>query len=346
MVAQIKKARISKRTNRKQSFKRFVESGYENHQAFLNACKNDENLLIYTCLKKEELQVYIDEMKKFETLDEQLKYLTNNQPPMNETLERFNKATESIAKYLKGYIEFNGFKMANRAQSHEDWTSEFWAKYCKICDFYRTRWFFPEKLKKESTVSYSPILYKEFIYICRLSITGERKHLAYLATQDESSSIFGISIDDLIEGGDNDKTIADVVPDEERDVNYLLDQANVGKIIHKALQLCKQYPDAEKIVDKIKDFYEKQDVTGFDKKTIMLGKIFLYKAGLTSPKTLAFIKSLSTTYKARYNISNSRIEAQIKELGEVKIVKKDTVEKKQKENLGWRDLIFRKRGEL
>lgn len=346
MVAEIKKARISKRTNRKQSFKKFVESGYTNHQAFLNACKNDENLLIYTCLKKEELQEYIDKMKEFETLEEQLKFLMNNQPYMNETLERFNKATESVAKYLKGYIEFNGFKMANRAQSYEDWTSEFWAKYCKICDFYRTRWFFPEKLKKESTVSYSPILYKEFIYICRLSITGERKHLAYLATQDQSSSIFGISIDDLIEGGDNEKTIGEIIPDEEKDINYLLDEANINKIIEKALKLCKQYPDALKIYDKIKDFYDKQDTVGFDKKTVMLGKIFLYKAGLVSPKTLAFIKALSSTYKSRYNISNARVLAQLEELGEPIKIKKDKSKELKKENLGWRDLIFRKRGEL
>ena len=135
-MLKIKKAKLSKRTNRKQNFKKFIESGYVNYQAFLNACKNDENLLIYTCLQKEELEVYIEKMKEFETVDDQIKYLVNNQPYANETVERFDRVVESIAKYLKGYIEYNGFRMANSSGDNEDWTSEFWAKYCKICDFY------------------------------------------------------------------------------------------------------------------------------------------------------------------------------------------------------------------
>lgn len=345
-MAGVKKARLSKRTNHKQSFKKFVESGYLDIQAFLNGCRNDENMLIYTCLKRDELQQYINKMQEFETLDEQIKYLKNNQPAMNATLERFNKCTESIAKYLKGYIEFNGFKMANRCQSYEDWTSEFWAKYCKICEFYRTRWFFPEKLKKESSVVYSPILYKEFVYICRLSITGERKHLAFLATQDESSSIFNVSIDDLIEGNEGDKTLGDVISDEEHDIGYLTDTINTSKILEKAIEIAKNYPDAVKCLDKIKDFYEKQDPMGFDKRTIMLGRIFLYKAGLISPKTLAFVKSLSATFKARYHISNALIEAQMQEFVHKDGPKADKVKQIKKENATWRELVFRKRGEL
>lgn len=343
MVKQIKKARLSKRTNRKQNFKKFIESGYTDLQAFMGACKNDENLLIYTCLKKDELQEYINKMKKFETIDEQLKYLVNNQPTANETVERFNRVTESIAKYLKGYIEYNGFRMANSSGDNEDWTSEFWAKFCKICDFYRTRWFYPEKLKKESTVSYTPMLYKEFIYICRMSITGERKHQAFLATQNMEDSLFKVSLDTKLDVGDNEKTLADVIPDEEKDIDYLLDEANINKILNKALAICKEYPDALKYYDKIKDFYEKQDPLGFDKKTIILGKIFLYKAGLVSNKILAFIKSLSATYKSRYNISSARINSQLNEFKNKKIIK---YKKPKNTNLTWRELILKKRGEL
>ena len=55
-MLQKKKERLSKKTNRKQNFKKFVESGYTDTKLFLQACKNDENLLIYTCLKPDELQ--------------------------------------------------------------------------------------------------------------------------------------------------------------------------------------------------------------------------------------------------------------------------------------------------
>lgn len=342
-MLKIKKAKLSKRTNRKQNFKKFIESGYVNYQAFLNACKNDENLLIYTCLQKEELEVYIEKMKEFETVDDQIKYLVNNQPYANETVERFDRVVESIAKYLKGYIEYNGFRMANSSGDNEDWTSEFWAKYCKICDFYRTRWFYPDRLKKESTVVFTPMQYKEFIYICRMSITGERKHQAFLATQNMEDSLFKVSLDTKLEVGDNEKTLADVIPDEDHDVNYLVDLANINKILDKALSICKQYPDAIKYYPKIKEFYEKQDPVGFDKKTIMLGKIFLYKAGLTSSKILAFIKSLSATYKARYNISNVRVTAQVAEYKNKKIIK---YKKPKTLDESYKTLILKKRGEL
>ncbi len=343
-MAKIKKAKISKRTNRKQNLKKFFDSGCTDIQAFFNACKNDENLLIYTCLTNDELQEHINKVKEIEDNNAKIDYLTNNQPIMNETPERFNRVTESIAKYLKGYIEYNGFRMSNSDGDNEDWTSEFWAKYCKICDFYRTRWFYPDKLKKESTVTFNPMLYKEFIYICRMSITGERKHQAFLATQNENSSIFKFSLDNKIEGGtDNDKTLADVIPDEDRGSDALLESANMNRIFEKALTLCKQYPDARENYNQIRNFYEKQDTADFDKKTVILGKIFLYKAGLVSPKILAFIKSLSSTYKARYNISAARITAQMKEMKNHKVYK---YVKKKSNNVGWRELILRKRGEL
>lgn len=350
MLKKIKKAKISKRTNRKQALKKFIDSGYTDIQAFYGACKNDENLLIYTCITKEELMEYINKMKELPTVEEQVKFLVTNQPIANETVERFDRVVESIAHYLKGYIEFNGFKMNNIAGSSEDWTAEFWAKYCKICNFYRTRWFFPEQLKKESSVTYTPILYKEFIYLSRRSISGERKHKAFLAALNERDSLFRVSLDNKIESIDNDKTLADVIPDEENLTDNLIEGANVNNIIRKALSLCQEYPDSAPYYDKIKDFYEKMDTAGFDKKTILLGKIFLYKAGLISAKTLAFVKALSTTYKARYNISTARVNAQLQEAKEnvkkIKTLHKNRIAKEKKINESWKTLIFRKRGEL
>ena len=75
MLNGIKKAKISKRTNRKQNFKKFIESDYTDIQAFLNACHNDEDLLIYTCLKPNELQEIIEKIKPLKTLEEKIDYL-------------------------------------------------------------------------------------------------------------------------------------------------------------------------------------------------------------------------------------------------------------------------------
>lgn len=350
-MAKLKKAKLAKRTSRKQNFKNFIESGYTDIQAFFSACKDDENLLIYTCLTKEELQPYFDEMKTLETIDEQRTYLINHQPMMNETEERFNKCVDSMAKYLKGYIEYNGFKLANADGDAEDWAAEFWAKYCKVCNFYRVRWFHPEQLIDEETgesktkVTYNPMQYKEFIFILRMSISGERKHLAFLATQNGNSSIFRSSLDDKLESDkDNEKTLGDILQDENNDGDTITEHVNITKLIDKALSLCKEYPDAAEKFDLIKDLYEKQNIEDHDKKTIILSKIFLYKAGLVSPKILAFIKSLSATYKSRYNISAARVNTQIQNIKKVNTGK--TIKQKESSQMNWRDLILHKRGEI
>ena len=344
MLNGIKKAKISKRTNRKLSFKKFIESGYTDIGAFLSACRNDEDLLIYTCLTQEELEEVIEKIKPFEKIEEKIDYLINNQPIMNSDPERFDRCTKSLVTYLKGYIEYNGYRLANSNGNYEDQAAEFYLKYVKICNFYRTRWFFPDSLKKTSTVQYNPMLYKEFLYIIRLSISGDRKHKAFLATQDEDASIFKLSLDSKIDDGKGEKILGDVVPDTQHSIEYTQNETEVNNILSKALVLMEKYPDALKIRDKIKDFYEKQDPIGFDKKTILLGKIFLYKAGLVSPKILQFIKALSSTYKARYGISQARVDVQIKE--QKKIMTGKSIKRTKTEDMGWRELIFRKRGEL
>jgi hypothetical protein len=344
MINGIKKAKISKRTNRKVSFKKFVESGCTDVQTFLDACRNDENLLIYTCITRKELLEVFEKLKEFKTADEVIDYLINNQPIMNSDPERFDRCVKSLISYLKGYIEYNGYKLANSNGNYEDQAAEFYLKYVKICNFYRTRWFYPETLKKPSTVEHNPMLYKEFLYLVRLSISGDRKHKAFLAVLDENSSIFKLSLDSKLEDGKGDKCLGDVVPDMNHTPEYMQSQTEVNAILNKALQIMEKYPDALKCRDKIKDFYQKQDPIGFDKKTLLLAKIFLYKAGLISPKTIAFIKSLSPTYKQRYGLSESRLEKQLEDLKNIHTGK--SIKKEKTEDLGWRDLIFKKRGEL
>lgn len=343
MTAKIEKKRIIKKTNRKQNLKKFIESGYKDIDLFLNACKNDEDLLIYTCLEPNELNEYIENMKKLSTVQEQAQYLVENQPFMNENIKRFDKCVKCLASYIKGYITYNGFLMSNGDGDNKDWSSEFWLKYCKICNFYRTRWFFPESLKKKSTVVYNKILFKEFLYITRRSVSGDRKHKAFLATQNEGSSIFKVSLDNKIDpNSDGDKTLADIVPDD-KDENYVLGLSTIQSLFTRALELCTQYADGLEYYDEIKDFYDKQDPASFKSKVVMLGKIFLYKAGLISPKTVAFIKSLSNTNKVKYNISIARLNAQAKQF---KLQKENSKVKKPEKQKTYVDYIIHKRGGL
>lgn len=341
MATEIIKKRIIKRVNRKQTLKKFFESGCEDIDSFLSACKNDEDLLIYTCLTNKELNVYFDKIKTLENTQDKIRYLIENQPFMNENVSRFDKCVKCLADYIKGYINYNGFLMSNGDGDNKDWSSEFWLKYCKICNFYRTRWFFPETLKKKSTVIYNKILFKEFLYITRRSVSGDRKHKAFLATQDVNASVFKISLDNKVDpNSDGDKTLADVVPDE-RDENYILSLSNVQSIFTKALNLCSQYSDGLEYYDEIKDFYEKQDPSNFKSKVVMLGKIFLYKAGLVSPKTVSFIRSLSSTNKVKYNISIAKLNAQAKQYKLQKDANKDKKQEKQKTYVNY---ILHKRG--
>lgn len=324
MPVKMQGKKLSKRTTNKQTFKKFVDSDYTDFEAFKKACKGDENLLIYTCLKKEELMPFIEKIKEFDTVEAQLKYLKNNnvQPPMNETEERYDVCVkQSIPAFLKNYIAFNGFKMNNSSGDAEDWTSEFWLKYVKICNFYRDRWFHPETLKKASTVVYNKMLYKEFIYICRMSITGERRHQAFLATQRPESSLFKPSLDFNLESKSNtDRSLMDITKDTKNDATNVLEEVHTNTLIEKALELAKNYENGH-YYKQIEDVYLNQDVKGVNKKILMLSKIFLYKAGLTAPKVLTFIKSLSNTYKAKFNISNSLVIRQLNEAKKRKVHK-------------------------
>lgn len=342
--------RLLKRNNNKSSFEKFVKSNYTDFDAFNKACKGDENLLIYTCLKRDELLPYIEKIKNVEPIKEKIRLLKDNdvQPAMNATEERYEACITSIAAYLKNYITYNGFVMNNANGNAEDWTSEFWLKYTKICNFYRERWFHPETLKRATTVNYNELKYKEFVYICRMAITGERRHQAFLATQRFDSTIFKPSLDFKADNtGDSNKSLMDVVKDPYSDSELTQEQTGVNVIIGKALSYAKKYENG-KYYDAIESIYLNQDLSETkDRKVVILSKIFLYKAGLVSPRTLSFIKSLSSKYKAKFNISTALINKQVAELKKKKSFKtptyNDVLEDGGKTHVG---LILRKRGTI
>lgn len=337
MVKTEKKARLQKKNGKKSFLVQFVESDYTNFDAFKSLCKDDENLMIYTCLEKNELTDIIKKLKEIPTIEDKLDYLINNQPYMNETEQRYNKCVESITMYLKGYIEYNGWKMANASGDAEDWTNEFWLKFTRLCDFYRVRWFHRDRLSKESKVTYEPKLYKEFIYICRFSITGERKHLGFLATQNKDASLFKTSLDEGLDIDGEKKSLADVIKDPVVDADTIISNVSTSGIIDKALYLVSQYDEAKMYYDKIKNFYETQELEGVDKKTVTLGKIFLYKAGLVSPNVVKFMKNLSSTYKAKYNISVARLRKLSNDFNKQKIHKSHKPVKREKT---WHEIVL------
>lgn len=347
-----KNERIVRGTNRKADFNKFIASGYTDLDCFRKVCKNDEDLMIYCCLTNEELAPIIEKIKEIPTVEEKRLYLKKRQPYMNETLERYDRCCEFLASHLKGFIEYSAFRSANANGSYEDFTSEFWLKYVRVCEFYRTRWFFQKDLKKKTTVKYKKLLYREFLYVLRSSISSERKHLAFKATQDMDASVFKASLDTKFEqqksGNKNsEKTLGDVLPDQQVSEETLLENAHTTSLIDKALSIAKTYPDGLALYDKIADFYEKQDTAGVDKKVVVLAKIFLYRAGLVSPKVLAFIKGLSPTYKQTYGISNMRLVRLLSENKPKKTHRIKTSKERSKEgNLGWKELIIMRRGEL
>lgn len=347
-----KNERILRKTNRKADFNKFVASGYTDLDIFRRVCKNDENLMIYCCLKDSELREIVEKIKTIPTSDEQMAYLKRYQPYMNENLERYNRCCEFLAGHLKGFIEYSAFRSANANGSYEDFTSEFWLKYVKVCDFYKERWFHQETLGKKTKVKYKKLLYKEFLYVLRSSISSERKHLAFKATQDMNASVFKASLDTKFEqqksgNKSNEKTLGDVLPDQQVSEETLVENAHTMSLIQKALNIAKTYPDGKALYDKIADFYEKQDTAGVDKKVVVLAKIFLYRAGLVSPKVLTFIKGLSPTYKQTYGISNMRLLRLLSENKPKKQHKIKTSKERSKEgNLGWKELIIMRRGEL
>ena len=138
-----------------------------------------------------------------------------------------------------------------------------------------------------------------------MSIAGERRHQAFLATQKPESSLFKPSLDFNLETkGNTNRSLIDVVKDTKNDSTALTEEVHFNTIIEKALELAKLYENGQ-YYEQIRDVYLNQDIKGVDKTVLTYSKIFLYKAGLVTPKVLSFIKSLSATYKAKFNISNN-----------------------------------------
>ena len=81
----------------------------------------------------------------------------------------------------------------------------------------------------------------------------------------------------------------------------------------RIIEFAKEYENG-KYVDKITKMLDTGECRG-KKIELVLLKIFAYKSGVVTIKSLKFINSLSRTYKEKFGISSALLNKQMKELG-------------------------------
>jgi len=293
-----------------QYLKNFIESDYNDLNLFKKACVKNINLEVYLCLPEKELIRILQEYKNqgINNAKDLSSRLVNDQPAMNKTLDIYEKATIRIQQNIDNYIKYHGFKMANSAGNAEDWYTEFLIKYWYNVNFYRTRWFFPETLKKESKVKYKLMLYKDFLYQSKAIISNEKRLKAHQAAKRKQDSLFKTSLDKDFK--DSNKNLKDTVGDNN-DTSFLTSEFTVFKT-RISIEICKDKKFSH-LFKKAQTMLQTEEI----KSNTPEGKLILAKAfllGLDSPKLIAFVKGMSGRQKAAYGISDSRIRKREEEL--------------------------------
>lgn len=283
--------------------KNFIESDYTDLDMFKKACHKNINLEIYLCIPEKELVRILQAYKEqgINNAKELSSRLVNDQPAMNKTLDIYEKATVRIQQNIDNYIKYHGFKMANSAGSAEDWYTEFLIKYWYNVNFYKTRWFFPETLKKESKVKFKPMLYKDFLYQSKAVISNEKRLKAHQAASKKQDSLFKTSLDKDFK--DSNKNLKDTISDSN-DMSFLTSEFEV----FKNRILTEIYKDSKfsHLFKKVEKMITSEEVkSNTPEGKLILAKCFLL--GLDSPRLIEFVKGMSGRQKAAYGISDSRI---------------------------------------
>lgn len=302
-----------------QYLKNFIESDYNDLDIFKKACNKNINLEIYLCIPEKELVRILQEYKSqgINTVKDLSSRLINDQPAMNKTIDIYEKAVVRIQLNIDNYIKYHGFKMANSAGNAEDWYTEFLIKYWYNVQFYKTRWFYPETLKKESKVKFKPMLYKDFLYQSKAIISNERRLKAHQAAGSKSKdSLFKTSLDKDFK--DSNKNLKDTVADDN-DMSFLESEFNVFKfkILNEILKDPKNSSLVKKVIKALKNDEVK---TNTPEGKLILKKMYL--AGLDSPKLFEFINKMSGREKISSGISNSRFEKRKEEFNKYPTVEK------------------------
>ena len=292
----------------------FIGSDNKDVELFKAACRTNTNLKIYLCLDEPDLLSYIKKFRKCKNPSELLEQMIKKQPSINISVEVYDRVVESVRNDMEQYFKYNGFKMANAWGDQEDWISHFLVKYYYFSNFYRDRWFFPENLKKATKVKKTYKKYSDFLNLARKSITEERKVQARRCAENPEATLRKSSIDTPMYQNNQRITMIDVTSKPDISEDQMFDSYHETiSIKRKIMEYAGDYENG-KYAKKIESMLETGECKG-KKIELVLLKIFAYKSGIVTARSLKFINSLSRTYKEKFGISSALLNKQMKELG-------------------------------
>ena len=292
----------------------FISSEGKDVEALKSACNTNTNLKIYLCLSEDELLSFAKKFKKFKVPSELLEQMIKKQPSINISVEVYDKVVESVRNDMEQYFKYNGFKMANAWGDQEDWISHFLVKYYYFSNFYRDRWFFPENLKKATKVKKTYKKYSDFLNLARKSITEERKVWARKCAENPEATLRKGSVDTPMFQNNQRITMLDITSNPETSEDHMFDSYHEAlSIKRKIMSLAEDYENG-RYAKKIRMMLDTGECKG-KKIELVLLKIFAYKSGVVTVKSLKFINSLSRTYKEKFGISSALLNKQMRELG-------------------------------
>ena len=292
----------------------FISSEGKDIEALRQACNTNTNLKIYLCLEEDDLLAYAKKFKRIKTPSELLEQMIKKQPSINISVKVYDNVVESVRNDMEQYFKYNGFKMANAWGDQEDWISHFLVKYYYFSNFYRDRWFFPENLKKATKVKKTYKKYSDFLNLARKSITEERKVWARKCAENPEATLRKSSVDTPMFQNNQKITMLDITPNPDVNEDHMFDSYHETlSIKRKIMSFAEDYENG-KYAKKIQTMLETGECKG-KKIELVLLKIFAYKSGVVTSKSLKFINSLSRTYKEKFGISSALLNKQMRDLG-------------------------------
>lgn len=292
----------------------YINSNGEDINSFKSACKTNTNLKIYLCLDEDSLNAHLKKTKKIKTPSELFDYLIKKQPSINISVDVYDRVVESVRQDMEQYIKYNAFRMANALETQEGWVQNFLIKFYYFSNFYRDRWFFPNKLKKPTKVKKTYKKYSDFLNLARKAITEERKVKARKSALNPEASLNKTSMDAPMFQNNMKITMMDITTKNNNIDEENFDSYQEAMIIkRKILKLALEY-DGGKYLQKIQTMLETGECKGKKSELILL-KIFAYKSGIVTPKSIKFISNLSRTYKEKFGISVALLNKQMRDLG-------------------------------
>ena len=293
------------------------QSNYTDKDLWIKLSNSDINLKIYQYLEDDELENVITSLKNISSDSDKINYLIDHQIPCNKNEKIFTATVNDMVNELENYVTYHAFKLINAHGNIEDYKQDLFCKFFYMANFYKDRWFNKDKfiVDKEKNlystkVVYKPVLYKEFLWLAKATISGERRLKAYKFTKDPESSVNKVSLNQLAynKKSDNKKLIKEDLISTDCDVS---ESTNYRQILQKANSFLDGLDGFECSKKKVKNMLIDNKIKGNKVENILL-KVSLYKAGLSeSTKVLTFINNLSNKYKERFGISQSLLEKQL-----------------------------------